>query len=62
MAPLHLRCILAVAGELHFARAVEKLHIEQWPLSRTIKELEEDLGEQLFICTRRTTRLTRAGK
>ncbi|HCF5866374.1 TPA: LysR family transcriptional regulator [Pseudomonas aeruginosa] len=58
----HLRCFLAVAEELHFARAAERLHIEQSPLSRTIKELEEDLGEQLFIRTSRSTRLTRAGK
>ncbi len=58
----HLRCFMAVAEELHFARAAEKLHIEQSPLSRTIKELEEDLGEQLFIRTSRSTRLTRAGK
>ncbi|ARA74769.1 MULTISPECIES: LysR substrate-binding domain-containing protein [Pseudomonadota] len=58
----HLRCFLAVAEELHFARAAEKLHIEQSPLSRTIKELEEELGEQLFVRTSRSTRLTRAGK
>ncbi|HBP5573630.1 LysR family transcriptional regulator [Pseudomonas aeruginosa] len=58
----HLRCFLAVAEELHFARAAEKLHIEQSPLSRTIKELEEDLGVQLFVRTSRSTRLTRAGK
>ncbi|EKZ5637126.1 LysR family transcriptional regulator [Klebsiella pneumoniae] len=58
----HLRCFLAVAEELHFARAAERLHIEQSPLSRTIKELEEDLGEKLFIRTSRSTRLTRAGK
>ena len=57
-----MRCFLAVAEELHFARAAERLHIEQSPLSRTIKELEEDLGEQLFIRTSRSTRLTRAGK
>ncbi|VFR57292.1 Transcriptional regulator, LysR family [plant metagenome] len=55
----HLRCFLAVAEELHFARAAEKLHMEQSPLSRTIKELEEDLGEQLFVRTSRSTRLTR---
>ena len=58
----HLRCFIAVAEELHFARAAERLPIEQSPLSRTIKELEEDLEEQLFIRTSRSTRLTRAGK
>jgi len=58
----HLRCFMAVAEELHFARAAERLHIEQSPLSRAIKELEEDLGAQLFVRTTRSTRLTRAGQ
>lgn len=58
----HLRCFLAVAQELHFARAASKLHIEQSPLSRAIKDLEEDLGEKLFLRTSRSTQLTRAGK
>lgn len=58
----HLRCFMAVAEELHFARAAERLHIEQSPLSRAIKELEEDLGAQLFVRTTRSTRLTRAGR
>ncbi|EHB9453912.1 LysR family transcriptional regulator [Salmonella enterica] len=57
----HLRCFMALAEELHFARAAAKLHIEQSPLSRTIKELEEELGAQLFIRNTRSTRLTRAG-
>jgi DNA-binding transcriptional LysR family regulator len=57
----HLRCFLAVAEELHFARAAEKLHMEQSPLSRSIKELEEDLGAVLFARNTRSTRLTRAG-
>ena len=57
----HLRCFLAVAEELHFARAAERLHMEQSPLSRIIRELEEDLGVQLFVRTSRSTRLTLAG-
>ena len=58
----HLRCFIAVAEELHFAHAAERLHIDQSPLSRTIKELEEDLGTQLFARTTRSTQLTRAGR
>lgn len=57
----HLRCFLAVAEELHFARAAERLHMEQSPLSRAIRELEDDLGVQLFVRTTRSTRLTGAG-
>lgn len=57
----HLRCFLSVAEELHFARAAERMHIEQSPLSRAIKELEEELGVVLFARTTRSTRLTRAG-
>lgn len=58
----HLRCFLAVAEELHFARAAQRLHIDQSPLSRTIKELEEQLGARLFVRTTRNTQLTREGR
>jgi DNA-binding transcriptional LysR family regulator len=58
----HLRCFMAVAEELHFARAAVRLHIDQSPLSRAIKELESTLGAQLFERTTRSTRLTWAGQ
>lgn len=58
----HLRYFIAVAEELHFARAAQRLHIEQSPLLRAIKDLEHRLGVQLFERTTRTTRLTWAGQ
>ena len=45
----HLRCFMAVAEELHFPRAAEKLHIEQSLLSRAIKEPEEQAHLDFFV-------------
>ncbi len=57
----HLRYFIAVAEELNFRRAADRIHIDQTPLSRTIRDLEDQLGVQLFVRAPRKLHLTPAG-
>jgi len=58
----HLRYFLAIAEELNFTRAAEKLHIAQPALSRQIRDLEHEIGTRLFERGGTKTALTPAGQ
>jgi DNA-binding transcriptional LysR family regulator len=58
----HLRYFIAVTEELNFSRAAQRMHMAQPPLSAAIRQLERDIGVDLFLRTTREVKLTDAGR
>jgi len=59
---VQLECFVAVAEELHFGAAAERMRMTQPPLSRQIQLIERELDTMLFLRTSRSVQLTTAGK